>query len=210
MGPFLDAVSKSLSGFGGRSESTWRVLTLQGIDALGASPTESSQVKSTVHRVLEILRPLTVQSESAKLEEDLIDLVRNSATLWKAAQKHEAKIVVEKIPDPNGKDKWHAEYDGGFEEARVPPAGMVDTTGIIPLCLFPNVLQIASRGETTILHQGRALFADSHVFVRGMLERKEHEEELTKAVMDARSKVNARRTSFPSGPNSPTGRRFST
>jgi len=60
-----------------------------------------------------------------------------------------------------------------------------------------------------VLHQGSALFADSRVWVQGMLEKKEHEQKLAKAVMNARSKVNARRTSFPTGPNSPTGGKFS-
>ncbi len=165
-------------------------------------------MKSTAHRILELVRPLTNQSELPKLEKDLIDLVEKSATLWKTAQIDEVRIVVDKNISLDDKAKWHAESDGGFEEAPMPVAGTVDTTSIKPLCLFPVVLRNPRQGETMILHPGRALLADSHVFARGLLEKKEVEEELAKALMDARLKV-ARRTSLSSGPNSPTERRFS-
>lgn len=209
MTQFLDAVSKSLSGFGGRSESAWRVLTLRGIDALGGSSAKSNLVESTMYRILETLRPLTVPSESAELEKGLVDIVKSSATLWKAARNDEMKIMIERRPDLHSKEKWHAEDIEGFEEAPIPPDETVNTMGIQSLCLFPTLLQTTARGETVVLHQGSALFAGSRVWVQGMLEKKEHEQELAKAVMDARSKVNARRTSFPTGPNSPTEGKFS-
>jgi len=208
MGQFLEAVSKSLSASGGRSESVWRVLTLRGINALGGSITESSQVESTVQRVLETLRPLTILSESAELKKDLVGIISKSVTLWEAARKDEAKLVVVKQPDSSDKEKWQAEDMCGLEETSMPPDEKINTTGIEPLCLFPNILQITSQGEPVVLQQGSALFPTSHVCIRGMLEKNRHEEELAKAVLDARSKVNARRISFSTGPNSPTGGRF--
>jgi hypothetical protein len=206
---FLDAVSKSLSSFSGRSESAWRVLTLRGIDALGDSSAKSNLVESTVYQILETLRSLTVSSESAELEKGLVDIVKSSATLWKAARNDEIKIMIEKHPDLHSKEKWHAEDTEGFEEAPIPPDETVNTMGIQSLCLFPTVLQTTARGETVVLHQGNALFADSRVWVQGMLEKKEHEQKLAKTVMNARSKVNARGTSFSTGPNSLTGETFS-
>jgi len=152
---------------------------------------------------------LTVPFESTELEKSLIDIVKSSATLWKAARNDEMKIMIEKHPDLHSKEKWHAEDIEDFEEAPIPPDETVNTMGIQSLCLFPTVLQTTSRSETVVLHQGSALFADSRVWVQGMLEKKEHEQKLAKAVMNARSKVNARRTSFPTGPNSPTGGKFS-
>ena len=208
MGQFLEAVSESLSAGGGRGESAWRVLTLRGIDALGGSVIESSPIESTVQRVLEILRPLIMPSKSAGFEEDLVRIVKKSATLWEAARKDEAKIVVVKQPDPSDQEKWQAEDMRGFGEAPIPPGEKINTTGVEPLCLFPNILQITSRGEAMVLHQGSALFPTSHVWIQGTLEKEEHEEELAKAVLDARSKVNARRSSFPAGPNNPTGGGF--
>lgn len=201
---FLEAVSESLAARGGRSESVWRVLTLRGINALGGPNTESSPVESTVQRVLEVLRPLTVPSESAGFEEDLLRIVTMSVTLWEAARKDEAKFVVVKQPDPSDQEKWQSQDMSVLKEASMPPEKKVAMTGIEPLCLFPNILQISPRGEPVILHQGSALFPTSQVWIQGILEKKEHEEALVKALSDARSKVNARRVSFPTGPNSPT------
>ena len=210
VGQFLEAVSKSLSVSGGRSESAWRVLALRGINALGGAGMAARQVESMVHRVLEILRPLTTPSQSAGLESALVGLVKDSVTLWTAAQKNDAKVVIEARPDPSDKKKWHAEDIQGVEEASIPPEGKIDPTGIKPLCIFPNVLQITSPDKTVVLHRGSALFPTSQVWIRGVSEQKEHDEELAQAVLDARSKVNARRTSCPTGPNSPTGGKFST
>ena len=206
VGPFLEEVSKSLSQSGGRSESAWRVLTLRGIDDLSV---QSSRAESTLHQVLEILRPLIIASDLAKFEKDLVRIINESITLWKTARKDEAKFVVKKSPDLSDKENWQAEDIGDFMGAPMPPDGKIDTTGIPPLCLFPNILQVTLGGETVVVHQGSALFPTSHVRIQAVLEKKEHEEELAKAVSDARSKVHARRISFPTGPNSPVAGKFS-
>ena len=191
VGQFLEAVSESLSVSGGRSESAWRVLTLRGIDARGGAVMASRQVESTVHQVLRILRPLTTPSQSAELENALLCIIKESATLWKAAQKDDTKVVVEARPDPSDHKKWHAEDIQGVEEASIPPDGKIDPTVFKPLCIFPSILQTTSHDKTVVLHQGSALFPTSQVWIRGILEQKEHDEELAKAVLDARSKVNA-------------------
>jgi len=206
VGPFLEEVSKSLSQSGGRSESAWRVLTLRGIDDLSV---ESSRAEFPLHGVLEILRPLTIASESVEFEKDLIKIINEAVTLWKTARKDEAKFLVEKRPDPSDKENWQAEDIQGLVGASMPPDEKIDTTGIPSLCLFPSILQITSGGETVVVHQGSALFPTSHVWIQAVLEKKEHEEELAKAVSDARSKVNARRISCPTGPNSPVVGKFS-
>ncbi|KAI4263849.1 MAG: hypothetical protein L6R42_001021 [Xanthoria sp. 1 TBL-2021] len=206
VGPFLEAVSNSLSASGGRSESAWRVLTLRGIDDLGG---ESSGVEPMMHRVLEILQPLTVPSESAGLENDLFKIINESITLWKAARKDEARFIVEKNPDPSDKENWQAEDTPGIENVSIPLDKNLDTSSITPLCIFPNILQTTSGGESIRVHQGSALFPTSPVWIQAVLEKKEHEEELAKAVSDARWKVNARRMSSSAGPNSPVKERFS-
>ena len=205
---FLEAVSKSLSVLGGRSESIWRVLTLRGIDGLGGALMESHQAESTVHRILEVLQPLTIPSQSARLEDAVVGIVQESITLWRAAQTDEAKIVVQRHPNPSDEERWHAEDIQGLEEASIPSDMKIDSKSIQPHCIFPNILRITPCGETVVLHQGRALFPTSRVWIHGMLEQKEHDEELAKAMSDARSKVSARRTSFPTGPNSPTAGKF--
>ena len=206
VGPFLDAVSNSLSASGGRSESAWRVLTLRGIDNLIG---DSSRVEPMLHRVLETLQPLIVPSESAEFEKDLLKIINKSITLWKAARKDEARFIVEKYPDPSDKENWQAEDTRGFANVSMPPDDNIYTSSITHLCLFPNILQITTRGETVRVYQGSALFSTSSVWIQAVLEKREHEEELAKAVSDARRNVNARRMSSSAGPNSPVRERFS-
>ncbi len=82
-----------------------------------------------MYRILETLRPLTVPSESTELEKGLVDIVKSSATLWKAARNDEMKIMIERRPDLHSKEKWHAEDIEGFEEAPIPPDETVNTMG---------------------------------------------------------------------------------
>ncbi|KAL9012462.1 MAG: hypothetical protein Q9173_002778 [Seirophora scorigena] len=200
VGPFLEAVSNSLSATGGRSESAWRVLTLRGINDLRW---ESNRVEPMRRHVLEMLQPLIVPSESAGFEKDLLKLINESITLWKAARTDEARFIVEKYPDPSDKEGWQAEDTCGFENVSMPPDEKIDTSRIRPLCLFPNVVRAISGGGRVRVHQGSAIFPTSPVWIQAGLEKKEHEEELAKAVSDVRRKINARRMSSSAGPNSP-------
>ncbi|KAL8963111.1 MAG: hypothetical protein Q9193_000585 [Seirophora villosa] len=200
VGSLLEAVSNSLSATGGRSESAWRILTLRGINDLGW---QTNLVEAMRRHVLETLQPLIVPSESAGFEKDLLNIINHSITVWKAAQKDEARFIVEKYPDPSDKEGWQAEDTCGFENVSKPTDEKIDTSRIRPLCLFPNVVQIRPGGERVRVQQGSALFPTSPVWVQAVLEKKEHEEEVAKAVSDARRKINARRMSSSAGPNSP-------
>ena len=212
---FLEAVSSSLSASGGRSESVWRVLTLRGISALNLQSTpESQRIESTVQRIIRTLQPLIPPSESTELKKDLISIVANSTTLWAAARKDEARIIMMTQPEANDKEKWQAEDLSTLPSSpSIPPSGKenLDTLNP-PLCLFPHILYInntkqhGSVSETVTLHQGHALFPTSRVCIEGLLERKKHKEELAKAVLDAQFQFHKRRVSM--GPNSPTGGRF--
>ena len=201
---FLEDMSKSLSALGGRSESAWRALSLRGIAALGGTAMESRQAESMVQRVLKILRPLTTPSQSADFENALMGIVKESVMLWKTAQMDEAKVVVEARPDPSDQVNWLAEDMQGLLEASMPPDDKLDAANLKPQCIFPSILRTSLKGETVLLHRGRALLPTSQVWIHGVLEQKEHEAELAKALSDARSKVKARRMSVPTGPNSPT------
>ena len=162
-----------------------------------------------MHRVLEILQPLIILSESAGFQKDLLKIINESITLWKAARKDEARFIVEKYPDHSDNENSQAEDTWGFENVSMPPDEKIDTSSITPLCLFPNIFQTPSGGESVRVHQGSALFPTSPVWIQAVLEKKEHEEELAKAVSDARWKVNARTMSSSAGPNSPVKERFS-
>lgn len=210
MGQFLEAVSKSLSLSAGRSESVWRVLTLRGINALAAAGMVSRQVDSTVNRILESLQPLTTLSQLGELKHTLVNLVKESITLWTAAQNDPAKVVVEARPSPSDNNKWYAEDIQSAGDASPPPIGKIDLKHIKPFCIFPNINQFTSPKKSVLLHRGSAVFPTSKVWIRGMLEQKEHDEELEKELLAVRSKVNARRTSGLTSPNSPMGKKPST
>ncbi len=210
MGQFLEAVSKSLSVSGGRSESAWRVLTLRGINALAGTGMALRQVDFTVHRVLEILRPLTTLSQLEELEHNLYDLVKHSVILWTAAQKDVAKVIVEARPNPSDNKNWYAEDLQTAGGPSTSPTGKIDLTSIEPLCIFPNITQLISPTKSVLLHRGNAVFPTSKIWIQGILEQKEHEEELKKEMLAARSKVNARRTSGLTSPSSPMEGKFST
>ena len=208
VGQILEDISKSLYVSGGRSESAWRVLTLRGINALDGAGMASRQVNSTVQRVLEVLQPLTIQSQFGELEHTLIKLVKESMTLWTTAQKDAAKVVVEVRPNPSDNSNWCAEDIQSAGEASTPLIGKIDLTSIKPFCIFPNIIQFVSPNKPVLLHRGSAVFPNSRVWARGLLEQKEHDEELEQEMMAARSKVNARRTSGLTSPNSLVGGKF--
>lgn len=48
---------------------------------------------------------LTVPFKSTELEKSLVDIVKSSATLWKAARNDEMKIMIEKHLDLHSKEK---------------------------------------------------------------------------------------------------------
>lgn len=210
MGQFLERVSKSLAVSNRRSESVWRVLTLRGIDALAGAGMASRQADPTVHRILDILEPLTIPSQSTELKRTLFDIVKESVSLWTIAQKDAAKLVVEAWPSSSNDNKWHAEDIQSVGEASTKPVRKIDLTGIKPLCIFPNIIQLSSPNESVLLHRGSAVFPTAKVWIRGILEQKEHDEELEKEMLAARSKVNARRASNLTSPNSPTAGKLST
>lgn len=208
VGGFLEALSESLSTSGSRSESVWRILTLRGISALDGFMTDSSHIESTAQRVLGILRPLTIPTDSAELNKALVSIISQSVTLWEAAQKDAARILIVKQPDASDKEEWQAEDMSGLGETSIPPGHeRIDAKGVEPLCLFPSILHINPQGERAVLHQGSALFPTSRVCTQAILEKSRHEEELEKELLDARSRFHARRISVPSGPNSPMGGR---
>ena len=177
---------------------------MQGIDALPDASVELREAEPTLQRILGMLGPLIAPEDSTKLEEDLVGVINASISLWKAARKDESKFVIAKHPDADNKENWHAE-DIRIPEGASMAVEKVGFTAMKPLCLFPKILQITLRGELVIISRGSALFPNSHGWAQAILEKKEDDEELERVVREARSKVHARRTSCPTGPNSPTG-----
>ena len=197
MDRLLEEISRSLSGRGGRIESVWRVLTLQGIESSGE---ESSLLQSIVRQVLDVVGPLVNPFELASFEKDIVDLIERSFALWQTARKDIARVFVYRQPDLRDQESWQAE---DIEVSGEASSAKVDISDMKPLCLFPSIFQITPQGEAALVQHGSALFPTSRVWIEALSEKKEHEEERAKAVLEVESKYRARRTSYPTGPNSP-------
>lgn len=198
----LDNVSASLLAAGGRCESAWRALTLRGIDALAGTLGEVPRAASPLQRVLDGLGLLISAEDIAKFEEDMKAIVNKSAAVWEHARKDQHKLIVARHPDAEDTRGWHAIDIDPLEGAST-AAPLPTNQTLTPLCLFPHITQVKPRGQVVVIHQGSALFPNSHVWTQAILENKEHEEELDRAIREAKSKVNARRTSVPVSPTSP-------
>lgn len=200
LGDFLETVSKSLSRLEGRCESAWRVLTLRGIAGLEDTSRQSSLASDTTHGILKSLRPLIIPSQMAELEKDLMNTIGASIALWQDAQRIQARLVVQYFPSSEDSKKWNAE---DFNDVHAQTQGNADINQAESLCMFPAIVEMIPGGESVIV-QGAALFPSSNVWIQGALEKQIHEDELAKAVIDARSRVSARRLSVAVGAKSPT------
>jgi len=95
-----------------------------------------------------------------------MDVVRESADLWKIIQLDKCQVMIQREPNKEDKEGWVFVYKDNAPEGFVPRDGL----GIKHMCLFPKVWRIEPDGEATILFCGRGLFADSYLVALGILE----------------------------------------
>lgn len=192
-------MSQALASLSGRSESIWRVLTLRATGALPGSSVKVSLAEPIVQRMLDILGSLIVSKDLQDLEKELLGITNELLDLWSVARKDESTLIIERCPDAGNRDGWQIE-DMPTVEPVLPTSEKVQDATMKPICLFPKILQKTSKGETMVICQGSALFPDSHVLTRAMMEQRQHDEALERALLETRSKFLARRTSVPNSP----------
>lgn len=197
-------MSQALASSSGRSESIWRVLTLQATEALPGSSVKVNLAGPIVQRMLNILGSLIVSKDLQDFEKELVGITNGFLDLWRVARKDESLLIIESHPDAGNREGWQME-DMPTIEPVLPASEKVQDETMKPICLFPKILQRTSKGEIMVICQGSALFPDSHVLTRAMMEKRQHEEELERALLETRSRFLARRTSVPNSPMSPTG-----
>jgi len=189
----LRSISEKLSVSHRRGEVAWRALTFQALDAFAtdfvpSSPQAKSTVSSTVEAMVLRFRPLIQDSDMAKLERDLAGIVNTAIKLWKDVQKDSCRIELETAPS----QEWQAAWDGNIEYTlqdlpiRSPAA---DTESF---CLFPRILGKPLEGDTEVLYQGLALFAESPALAIGSVELEQTRDEIRQWY----SKRGARRASM--------------
>ena len=198
---FLNDVSQCLAASKGHGESAWRALTLRGIDAIATSSSKRRPGDIVLEQVIGVLKPLIPIGELDRFKEDLTSLVNKSVSTWELARKDEHRIIVKRQPDANDQANWHSAIPDGPPNSTLPAGETTTKPTREPLCLFPHIFQIRSQeGKEVLIHQGYALFPSSYSWTEAMVERKQHEEEVERAMQEARSKVHLRRVSVPASP----------
>ena len=172
---------------------------------MAATSSRRRQADVALEQVIGLLDPLIAIEELDRFKNDLTSLIKMSISTWELAKKDEYRINIKRQPDANDKADWQHTADNDTPQASTLPAG--ETTvypRLTPLSLFPRISQVRE-GKEVLIHQGSALFPSSHVWTQAISERKEHEEEMERALQEVRSKVNSRRVSVPASPGSTVG-----
>ena len=173
---------------------------MRGIEALHGPSTESHKIKSILDQILGIIGPLAAAEDLSQLEKDLASILNDSITVWRAARTDEKRFFIDIHPKASDKARWFAE-DTQATQAASNQEEILAAKELKPICLFPSILQIVSKSESVVICQGSALFPNSYAWNQALREKKENELEVQRAVQEVRSKIHARRTSFPNGPN---------
>ena len=202
----LDEVSHCLAASKGHGESVWRALTLRGIDAIATSSSTRRQADVVLEQVVGVLNPLISIEELDRFKEEVTGLIDLSISTWELARKDEHRINIKRQPDPNNKTNWQTDEKDILQNSSPPAAETTVDPILTPLCLFPHISQTNSQeGKEVLIHHGSALFPSSYIWTQAISEKKELEEEVERAVQEARSKVNQRRVSIPASPISAAG-----
>ena len=177
----FQTVSRELGSLGSRAESTWRALTVYG---LRASSAQGEVLKRVTDCMLELLAPFTDEPDNSHLAEAVTDIVRKAVDVWDISQRDACQLLIQNAPDPDDENGWMREDGDLFED----PYDRVDvdlsaTRSMSPICVFPKVVRLPSRGNTSqiMIFRGRALFEDSRLLALG---RKENMD-LQKMMIDA-------------------------
>jgi hypothetical protein len=162
----LGQVSDQLSKMSGDVESTWRTLTLRGLDKLDASSSDTpvNAIIAEVYRTLEPLGPANLDMQ----REQLAVIARDAVDLWKNTERDRCRVVIETKPNKEDTTGWASAcvIESSLD---IPHHDEKDLEDIL---LFPKVRRIEPDGSnSTTLIPGRAVFADSPTLARGIAER---------------------------------------
>ena len=176
----LEAVSQQLTRRASRTESTWRALTICGLQNSFA---ERDLVERTIGRMLELLAPFTDLPSDDKLSEALIDIVRRAMKVWDTSQRDVCEVIVQSSPDPRDNDGWMREDSDLFKDLdNDTEIDTIVTSPISPICIFPKILRASPPGASgTTIFRGRALFEDSRLLALGRKESLELQRTMTNA-----------------------------
>jgi hypothetical protein len=160
-------------------ESAWRNLTYTGLDAVFASSgTDLGVVSTAVEQVVNILGPLVQKEEMSKFQEELKRIFSNAVDVWNDMRIDRLRISVSVPLDRHadrGQDGWRTPPALNFGHQVAPTNSGMELN---PWCLFPRIEAVSVDRGRMVLFPGYALFPDSSVFAKGLLERQEIEERI--------------------------------
>ena len=166
----FQTVSRELGSLGSRVESTWRALTVYG---LRASSAQGEVLKRVTDCMLELLAPFTDEPDNSHLAEALTNIVRKSVDVWDISQRDTYQLLIQNAPDPDDESGWIREDGDLFTDLYDLVDRDISATGSMsPICIFPKIVRLPSRGETSqiTIFRGRALFEDSRLLALGRKE----------------------------------------
>ncbi len=137
--------------------------------------------EAIVQRMFDILGSLILSKDLNDFEKELVRITNGFLDLWRVARKDESTFIIERHLDGRNREGWQNE-DIQTIEPVLPASEKVQDATIEPICLFPKISQRTSKGEIMVICQGSAFFPDSHVLTRAMMEKRQHEEELERAL----------------------------
>ncbi|KAH0536648.1 hypothetical protein FGG08_006493 [Glutinoglossum americanum] len=176
----LCRVSDQLSGMSENVESTWRALTLRGLDKLD-SRSSDNLVDAVVNKVLRTLKPLLDPASLDTQEGMLSKIVRDAVGLWRDIQRDRHKVEIDTKPNREDKAGWISAYGTELPQDGHPS----DEAGLEHITLFPQVRRIGTDANSQkVLIPGRAIFSDSPTLARGIAERNEIRDEIDTEKME--------------------------
>jgi hypothetical protein len=173
----LETVSRMYAVVLPLEESAWRNLTYKGLDAIFTSETDTGVVEAAVDEVIKVLKPLVQPEKMAKFREELSCIFHEAATIWEDMRVDSRRISVLASPPEHaepGQYGWKTTPSPSFGPPPTPAKS--EAENLKPWCLFPQIQAESTTGERSVLFPGYALFPDSPVVARGLLERHEIEE----------------------------------
>lgn len=191
----LNGIYSALANRGPRSQSIWRLLSVESMDILTNG--QNLNMTSLVDHILEMLEPLVCQEGASTLKGELESLFHDAAKLWSTAQKDRNLIEIDWKPDSDDQNGWVEDISS---QDYVPEAEQLPKDlDSIQVLTFPKVLRYTyctdpvavqkNESSASVLHKGTAIFSNSAILHDATKEWEEQEHEMNEAIYKVTTKA---------------------
>jgi len=156
-----------------RMEKLWRSYTLKGLSSLPERLNMDQIAEQATKSILELVSPI-LKSHSSDLHGSLSAIFNHALSLWTDIRRDGSKLLLSDKPVLT--EGW---ISVGERTGLVPQNSQPLNEDAVSFCLFP-LIRISNEKQSGVLHEGRALFSDSDVYVqvadlKSAMERAAHE-----------------------------------